>query len=214
MLRFYPIILGLDWLHCHNPHTNWDNINLSLSCCNLSCSTLVVSTKGFGLTCPQGPTYLNSIATTVGLGLLTPLSYLQECLANSSTTSSTSFSSPFISSIVSWTSFSCSKSKFPPVASRKLSIEVVNPHQFSKYAKFSSLALIHFHTSGSPSYNLALMFEHSLQSTCSLPLYFLSPLNVNQFPPHWPYDIDIELEKEKSHLLVQCIGYLLMSATL
>lgn len=66
----YPIILGLDWLRRHNPAIDWEDANLSLSCCNLTRSTPVsVHGKGFGLPRPSTRTSLNSLpVTSVGLG--------------------------------------------------------------------------------------------------------------------------------------------------
>ena len=80
----YPIILGLDWLRCHNPYIDWEDANLSLSCCNLTRSSpITVSAKGFGPRLPNPLTSLNSLSTTslslgfgLNSGLLAPRSAL------------------------------------------------------------------------------------------------------------------------------------------
>lgn len=231
----YPIILGLDWLRRHNPDIDWENIDLSLSCCNLTRnSPVTVSAKGFGLMRPQGPTYLNSIATTVGLGFglngstlvprpsTPPLT--SDRSANDSISTPTTPSNPFASSFLSWAGFGRPKSgPLPlPLPKCKPDVAVVNPRRFLKYSKSSPVALIRFHAVGTPSYNLASMSESTLASelgpdlepspaedpsndfTSHVPPKYMpwasvfSPVDVDNLPPHRPYDIDIELEDGKT----------------
>lgn len=134
------------------------------------------------------------------------------------------FHSPFVSSFMSWTGYgrsTSSDSSSPPP--RAPDVAVVNPRRFLKYSKSSPIALIRFHPTGSPSYKLASMASSSaapdtdidpepLSSDDSDEQDFLSrippkyhpwasvfsPVDVEQLPPHRPYDIEIELEDGKS----------------
>ena len=67
----YPVILGLDWLRRHNPSIDWTNMDLSLSCCNLTRSDPVrVGAQGFGYApiTPDSSSRNKISATSVGIG--------------------------------------------------------------------------------------------------------------------------------------------------
>ena len=165
----HPLILGLDWLQCHNSDINWENIDLSLSCCNLTHCTHIPA-KGFSLAHPQGPTYLNSVATiSLGFSLnsisFAPCSSTSTPFSNIHSSNDLSSTPPlltFVSLFLPWTGFGHSETKSTP--SCKPDIVIVNPCQFLKYSKSSPVALIHFHPIEFPSYNLASMSKSTLGS--------------------------------------------------
>ena len=69
----YPIILGLDWLHQHNPNIDWENMSLSLDCCGLSStSPLSVTARGYGLKHDLSHSTLRSTTVGLGFGLSSP----------------------------------------------------------------------------------------------------------------------------------------------
>ena len=129
--------------------------------------------------------------------------------------------SPFVSLFLSLNGSSHSSTGDPP-HSCKPGVEVVNPCHFLKYSKSSPVALICFHPVGSLSYNLASMSESTLASelgpdflpptTEDLPEDYasyippkympwasvFSPVDVDQLPPHCPYNGNIKLEDGKS----------------
>ncbi|GJE99152.1 polyprotein [Phanerochaete sordida] len=233
----YPIILGLDWLRRHNPVIDWETIDLSLSCCNLTRSTrITVPGKGFGL--PRPFASLNSF-TSVGLGFglnggsvesrlaTSPAPTPHERSASASTPSPPPTPcSPFLSLFLAWNGFGRSAaqdSSFSTPQTSPPDIAVVNPRRFLKYTKSTPYALIRFHATGSPSYKLAMMSGSTPTSDLDLddpepstspdveadvladlpPKYHpwasvFSPVDVDQLPPHRPYDISIELEDGKS----------------
>jgi hypothetical protein len=67
----YPIILGLDWLHQHNPNIDWEDSTLSFKCCGLTrMNPIIVMAKGFGLKLKLLPSRLNVLAAVgIGFGL-------------------------------------------------------------------------------------------------------------------------------------------------
>lgn len=215
----YPVILGLDWLRRHNPSINWETIDLSLSCCNLSRSSPVtVSAKGFGLS--RSYPSLNSV-TSVGLGFGLNGTTLTSRPSYSPSTRSehlASASVPLSPSSASSSLFDSATGfgRLPPRSSLP-DVAVVNPRRFLKYSKSSPIALIRFHPVGSPYYTLASMSgsaptsdldygpkQSSSGDSAAAPLSIppkyspwasvFSSVDVEQLPPHRPYDISIELE--------------------
>ena len=62
----YPVVLGLDWLTCHNLTINRVSRELFLSCCGANPTYPIPAVeKGFGL--PSTPMHMSSTAF-VGLG--------------------------------------------------------------------------------------------------------------------------------------------------
>jgi Retroviral aspartyl protease len=60
----YPVILGLDWLHYHNPLIDWADGHLMLNCCGLT-NSVTVKAKGYGL---SPSTSMSSVNSTTALG--------------------------------------------------------------------------------------------------------------------------------------------------
>ena len=65
----YPVLLGLDWLKCHNPVVDWARGQLSLSCCGTAQKFPVQAFgKGYDLISPSLSSNPSSMFS-VGLGL-------------------------------------------------------------------------------------------------------------------------------------------------
>lgn len=165
----YPLILGLDWLRKHNPNIDWEDINLSLACCNLKRSSPVpVVAKGFGLSkLPSPSSSLNALApTAVGLGLglnygtlVSPRSSLprsppsmttptSENRAPSALDPSTTPRPSYFASLPGWTGLG--RSTHAPTTldpTGPPTVSVLNPHRFAKYAKATPVAVLRFNPS-------------------------------------------------------------------
>lgn len=169
----YPIILGLDWIHHHNPKIDWEEMNLSLNCCRLSHTFPVqVMAKGFSTKPKLFSPALNSfLPVGLGSGLSNtppvaswystspPKDALEDTpsSATSTTPDSTpthSSSSPsFLSSFIQRNSFGCSTPMLdspPPPPD----IKIVNPAWFKKYTKSNPnmVCMLCYHTSNSPTF--------------------------------------------------------------
>ena len=144
----YPIILGLDWIHHHNPKIDWEEMNLSLNCCRLSHTFPVqVMAKGFSTKPKLFSPALNSfLPVGLGSGLSNtppvaswystspPKDALEDTpsSATSTTPDSTpthSSSSPsFLSSFIQRNSFGCSTPMLDsPPPPPPPDIKIVNP---------------------------------------------------------------------------------------
>ena len=160
----YPIILGLDWLHHHNPYIDWEDANLSLLCCNLTRSLpITVSAKGFGPQLSNPLTSLNSLSTTslslgfgLNSGLLAPRSALIQArqslppsLERTANVSTPTLDPPrtasFFSSLPGWTGFGRS-TRAPSTLDHPAlpKISVINARRFAKCAKATPIALLRF----------------------------------------------------------------------
>lgn len=232
----YPVILGLDWLRRHNPLIDWEDINLSLSCCNLTCSSpITVFAKGFSPKLSTPSTSLHSLSTTsLGLGFgLNGGTLKSSCSHFSSSRSPPEHSanaSPkptipdhvpidppsFFSSLPGWTGFGRStrapsslESSAPP------RVSVMNPKRFVKYAKATPVAVLRFvppPISVASASTPSTAVDTDLGPDDDSPLstsedwvkyvpekYFpwasvFSPIEVDNLPPHRPYDMSVDLE--------------------
>ncbi len=227
----FPVILGLDWLRRHNPDIDWENPDLTLSCCNLSRShPVTVSARGSGLDrLPRPSNTLHECAiTSTGLGFGLHRSSLFSSRSTDpkpspttppapATPSPTPPSTSFLSFLTKWTGFGRS-SLDNALPSRKLNISFINTHRFTKCAKNNPVSLLRYHPVGSPTYVSATSTSPSLADDISepkdpptsssftsfIPDKYLpwadsvfSPTEVNNLPPHRPYDCSIELEDGK-----------------
>ncbi|KAJ3500263.1 hypothetical protein NMY22_g19316 [Coprinellus aureogranulatus] len=222
----YPLILGLDWLCRHNPHINWTDPHLTLSCCDLP-SPISVRPRGSGLVGPsQSHDSIHACPiTSTGLGFGLQACLLSRVPAPTCTAPVdpepppvSSPKSSFLSFLTQWTGFGRSTldSSLPRPP---LNISTCTSRRFRKYAKNAPLGVIRYHAVGSPSYVSATLSSPCLEddideakdppsppptSTPFIPDKYMpwadsvfSTTAVDALPPHRPYDIAIELEEGK-----------------
>ena len=190
---------------------------------NLSHSTLRSTTSvslGFSL---SGPSPASAFSVPPAPGSL-PLSADTSC-AHDSTNSSlkSSDSRPsFLSSFVRWTGFGHSS---PTLPSSPPDIKIIGPKHFQKYAKGNAesvcllcfsphLSQEHINASSLSSFEdlggIEPLKDSSPPVDATDHLKFIpeklipwatsvfSPSKFDRLPPHWPYDVDIELEEGKT----------------
>ena len=125
--------------------------------------------------------------------------------------------SSFLSHLTRWTGYGQSAPPLSP--SKPISISVVNAKRFAKYSKNTPVSLLRVHPRNSPVYiasmSSSLASDVDTESPSSsapsddfrdfIPQKYMpwadsvfSPVEVNNLPPHRPYDISIEIEDGKT----------------
>lgn len=223
----YPVILGLDWLRKHNPSVGWARGQLALSCCGTDytlvpavgtglhptqsaplppalCSTTSFAGLGLRLSCkvvisPTSlsmpidlPTYKVPLAAKPLMTLLP--GHCQDEIPDSK------LNVAFVSSTRFW--------KY--AKSGEASVIWYSPNYHVGSARLASLSLgdnLSPDTSSGPLPSDSPPTHLSEQDLATYKLIpekyhehfdVFSPTEVNHLPPHWPYDVAIDLEEGKS----------------
>ncbi|QRV77364.1 Transposon Tf2-1 polyprotein [Ceratobasidium sp. AG-Ba] len=213
----YPVLLGLDWLKSHNPSIDWVLGSLTLSCCSIpDSSPLVVRSLSVDEVSRYSIQSAYTFDTDPGRCLSPAPAHLPTPFDSVLATDSAESASPSlveaVSPVVSMAdSGHCLDNASPAADHRSSLICTIGAARFFKYARRAGAICGCIHLTASAIISAASassaapsVTDRMAEIWDSLPEPYwdfssvFDPVEVDTLPPHWPYDMRMELEDSKT----------------